>query len=67
MHLSDDDAGRGFEQCEVRERLWEVAQVVAGLRVEFLRVKSERRCDAQQPFHQVACPLQLADDGEGGD
>ncbi len=59
-------AGR-LDQREVRERLREVAEVPAGVGVELLGVEAERRGDPQQPLHQVARPLQLADDRERRD
>ena len=52
----------GLHQRQVRERLREVAEVPAGRGVELLRVEAERRGDPQQPLHQVAGHLQLADD-----
>ena len=39
----------------------------AGLGVELLGVEPERRGDPQQPLHQVARPLLLADDRQRGD
>src|SRR4051794_23940710 len=59
--LRQDDPGRGLEQREVGERLGEVAQVPAGGRIELLGVEAERRGDAEQPLHQVACALELPD------
>ena len=67
MQLGDDDPRRGLDQREVRERLREVAEVPAGVGVELLGVEPERRGDPQQPLHQVARPLQLADDRERRD
>ena len=63
----DDDPRRGLHQRQVRERLREVAEVAAGVGVELLGVEAERRGDPQQPLHQVARPLQLADDRERRD
>ena len=65
--LGDDDPRGGLDQREVRERLREVAEVAAGVGVELLGVEPERRRDPQQPLHQVARLLQLADDRERGD
>src|SRR5204863_9054606 len=48
--LGQDDAGRRLDQGEVRERLREVAEVVAGLDVVLLGVEPEWRGDAQEPF-----------------
>ena len=42
-------------------------EVAAGVGVELLGVEAERRRDAQQPLHQVAGALQLADDRQRGD
>ncbi len=67
MQLGEDDPPRGLDQREVREGLGEVAQVPAGARVELLGVEAERRGDPQQPFHQVARALLLADDRQAGD
>ena len=66
QHLGDDDPRSRLDQRQMRERLREVAQVAAGARVELLRVEPERRCDPQQPLHQVAGPLALADDRQRG-
>ncbi len=65
--LGEDDARRGLDQREVRERLGEVAEVPAGGGVELLGVQPQRRGDAQQPFHQVAGALLLADDRQRRD
>ena len=51
----------GLDQGEVREGLREVPEVAAGVDLELLGVQAERRGDAQQPLHQVARPLHLAD------
>ena len=40
--LGDDQPSRRLDQCEVRERLREVAEVVAGRHVVLLRVQPER-------------------------
>ena len=64
--LGNDDSCGGFHQCEVGEGLREVAEVPAGAGVELLRVEPERRADAEEPLHQVAGALHLADDGERG-
>ena len=57
---------RGLDQREVRERLREVPEVPAGVGVELLGVEPERRRDPEQPLHQVAGALLLADDRERG-
>src|SRR5262245_16869229 len=41
-HLGNDDSGGGLHQGEVRERLREVAEVPARIRVELLGVQPER-------------------------
>src|SRR4051794_14846149 len=61
-----DDPRRRLDQGEVREGLREVAEVPAGVDVELLGEEPQRRGDAQQPLHQVAGSLLLADDGQGG-
>ena len=65
--LGDDDPRRRFDQRQVRERLREVAEVTPGVRVELLREQAQRRRDPQQPLHQVARALELADDRERRD
>ena len=67
QQLGDDDSGCGLHQRQVREGLREVAEVPARVGVELLRIEAERRSDPQEPLHQVAGLLQLADDREGGD
>src|SRR3954468_22859345 len=60
--LGDDDRRGRLDKREMREGLWEVAEVPAGVGVELLGVQTERRGHAQQPLHQVACALALADE-----
>src|ERR1700733_9417009 len=65
--LGEDDPPGGLDQREGRERLGEVAQVTAALDVELLGVEPERRRHVDQPRHQVAGALDLADDRERRD
>src|SRR5256885_11469990 len=65
--LGEHDPPGSLHQRQVRERLREVAQVAAGLGVELLGVEAERRGDSEQPLHQIARHLQLADDCQRGD
>jgi uncharacterized protein YbbK (DUF523 family) len=60
--LCDDESRGGLDQCEVREGLREVPELSAGLGVELLRVQPERGCGLHEAFHQMSCPLRLADD-----
>ena len=62
--LGQDDPRGRLDQREVREGLREVAQVAARAGVELLGVEAERRRDAEQPLHQVAGTLPVADDRE---
>ena len=62
-----DDAGGGLDEREVGECLREVPQMPAGVDVELLGEEPERRSNSKQSFHQIPCPLFLADDGECGD
>ena len=57
----------GLDQREVGEGLGEVPQVAAGAGVELLGVEAERGGDAEQPVHQVAGALVLADDRQTRD
>src|SRR6185295_6361541 len=66
QHLGDDDSRRSLDEREVRERLWEVAEMAARRGVELLGVEAERRGDSEQSLHQVARPLQLAYDRKRG-
>ena len=61
------DPRRRLDQREVGERLREVPEVPAGVDVELLRVEPERRGDPEQPLHEVARALLLADDRQRGD
>src|SRR5688572_4133478 len=64
--LGDDDPGCRLDQCEVRERLREVAEVVTGVHVELLGEEPVRGGDPKQAFHQVTGKLLLADDRQRG-
>src|SRR6185295_5049502 len=65
--LGDHDPGGRLHQCEMGERLREVAEVPAGLSVELLGVEAERGRNPKQLLHEVAGALELADDRERRD
>src|SRR5262249_37742016 len=53
-HFRENDARRGLDQREVRERLRKVAEVARSVGVELLGVQTERRRDPQELLHEVA-------------
>src|SRR4051794_33756954 len=59
--LGVDHVHQGVDQRQVRERVWEVTEVAAGVRVEVLRVQAERARVGQQPLAQLAGGVLLAD------
>lgn len=65
--FGDEHPRRGLDECQMRECLWEIAQVPSRLWIEFLGVKAKWRGNSQQPLHKIAGALHLAHDGERRD
>jgi len=69
LHLSqpfrDDDPTGRLDQGEVGEGLGEVSEVAPGRNIEFFGVEPERRRNAEETLHPVACLLHVAHHCEG--
>jgi len=57
----------GVDECQVGERLREIAQMPAGARLDLLRIKVQRAGERQQPLTQMPGPADLTDLDQRGD